>query len=108
MVFFHTSNRVLDVSSVVTNLAENANLDSRYIEMTSFPDSSFAGYDTESSAVIVGTHSQMKLAEKFDENWKVRVPSPDVGLWSDDYSHIIGTLRAKLKNNAKVVSSLSK
>ena len=108
LVFFHTSNRVLDVSSVVTNLAENANLDSRYIEMTSFPDSSFPGYDTESSAVIVGTHSQMKLAEKFDENWKVRVPSPDVGLWSDDYSHIIGTLRAKLKNNAIVVSSLSK
>ena len=106
LIFFHTSNRVLDVSSVVANLANNVNLDSRYIAMLTFPDSEFPGYDSASSAVIVGTHSQMQLADKFDENWKERIASPDVGLWSDDYSHIIGTLKAKYKNNAKVVSAV--
>jgi len=107
LVFFHTSNRVLDVSSVVTNLAENANLDSRYIELLSFPESLYPGYDSASSAVIIGTHSQMDNIDDFDDNWTKRIPSPDVGLWSDDYSHIIGTLKAKYNNNAKVMVSLS-
>ena len=103
LLFFHTSNRVMDVSSVVANLAENAGLDSRYIEMTDFPDSQFPGYDSKSSAVLVGTAGQMRDAELFDTKWQKRHPSPDVGLWSDDYSHIIGTLKARYKNNAKII-----
>lgn len=103
ILFFHTSNRVMDVSSVVANLAENAGLDSRYIEMTDFPDSQYPGYDSKSSAVLVGAAEQMKDAEAFDAKWQERRPSPDVGLWSDDYSHIIGTLKARYKNNAKII-----
>ena len=103
LLFFHTSNRVMDVSSVVTNLAESAGLDSRYIEMTDFPDSKYPGYDSKSSAVLVGTAGQMIDAEAFDDKWQKRRPSPDVGLWSDDYSHIIGTLKARYKNNAKII-----
>lgn len=104
LVFFHTSNRVLDVSSVVANLAENAGLDSRYIETINFPDGPYKKYQAESSAVMVGTRSQMELADQFDPRWQVRLPSPDVGLWSDDYSHIIGTLKARYKNNAVIVT----
>ena len=107
LVFFHTSNRVLDISSVVTNLAEHAGLDSRYTEALTFPDGPYKKYEAESYAVIVGTHEQMNAAEKFDERWKVRIASPDVGLWSDDYSHIIGTLKAKYKDNAVVLSGIN-
>jgi len=49
----------------------------------------------------------MDNIDDFDDNWTKRIPSPDVGLWSDDYSHIIGTLKAKYNNNAKVMVSLS-
>ena len=103
LLFFHTSNRVMDVSSVVSTLAKNAGLGSRYIEMTSFPESLYPGYDSKSSAVLVGSQSQMQKAEEFDSNWQLRLPSPDVGLWSDDYSHVIGTLKARHNNNAKIV-----
>ena len=103
LVFFHTSNRALDISSVDVNLAEDAKLDSRYILISDFEGNPYAEYETPSTAVIVGRHDQMKTLSETDDKWRKLVASPDVGVWSDDYSHILGTLKAKYKNNSRVL-----
>jgi len=107
LVFFHTSNRALDVSSVVVNLAEDANLDSRFIRMDKFEGNPYAKYETSSSAIIVGSAKQMKSLSAADDNWHEYVASPDVGVWSDDYSHILGTLKAHYKKNAQILPNTS-
>lgn len=103
LIFFHTSNRVLDISSVVVTLAEHSGLASRYIKIGDFEGNIYEEFSELSYAVIVGTQEQMRQLDQFDENWKRIIPSPDVGLWSDDYSHILGTLKAKYKDNAQIV-----
>jgi spermidine synthase len=103
LIFFHTSNRVLDVSSVVVNLAENANLDSRFIKLRDFEDYPYSKYVAPSDAVIVGSAKQMEALSESDEKWRRYIASPDVGLWSDDYSHILGTLKASYKKNAQIL-----
>jgi len=105
MIFFHSSNRVLDVSSVVVNIASDAGLDSRYIEFQSFTGQDYAEYMAPSSALLIGSTEQMQAATKFDANWKKIIPSPDVGLWTDDYSHIVGTLTANHKNNKQILEA---
>lgn len=107
LIFFHTSNRVLDVSSVVVNLAEDANLASRFIIVDSFEGNPYAKYETPSSAIIIGTRKQMESLSESDDKWREFVASPDVGLWSDDYSYILGTLKAHYKNNAQVLPNTS-
>ena len=107
LVFFHTSNRVLDISSVVVNLAEDVNLDSRYIKINEFEGNPYSEYTTSSIAVIVGSAKQMEKLSNYDDKWHKYIASPDVGLWSDDYSHILGTLKAKYKSNAQILPNTS-
>ncbi|MDB2439419.1 fused MFS/spermidine synthase [Hellea sp.] len=106
LIFFHTSNRVLDVNSVVATLAEHAGLESRYTASQSFEGNPYAEFENLSTAVILGTTEQMAELDKFDPQWKRITPSPDVGLWSDGYSHILGTLKAKYKKNVRVFNSV--
>jgi len=105
MIFFHTSNRLLDISSVVANLAADAGLDSRFIEITSFAEEEYANYKSPSTALLIGSATQMNAATNFDANWKKIIPSPDVGLWTDDYSHIAGTLKAHYRKNKQILET---
>ena len=94
-IFFHTSNRSLDISSVVINIAEAGGVSSRVVEF--YPDESmkYHKYITASHAVMVG--KEESLARIFSENkaWTKQAANPYVGLWSDDFSHIVGALIAK-------------
>jgi len=105
LIFFHTSNRVLDVSSVVANLALDAGLDTRFIEFKSFAGHDYEAYLAPSSALLIGSTKQMQEATRFDSDWKKLIPSPDVGIWTDDYSHIAGTLMAHYKKNKQVIEA---
>jgi len=100
VVFFHTSNRLLDVDSVVATLAEKTGLDSRFTNSGSFENNPYAELEAFGTAVMVGSAEQMKALESFDNGWRRITPSPDVGLWSDDYSHILGTIKAGYKKNS--------
>jgi hypothetical protein len=105
LIFFHTSNRSLDISSVVASLASDAGLASRYIQSNSFEGKPYAKYQSSSTAVMIGSEEQMKNASAFDPDWQQIIPSPDVGVWSDDYSHVIGTIKAHYKNNKKIIAA---
>ena len=53
--------------------------------------------------MIVGRADQMESLSEADDQWRRYIASPDVGIWSDDYSHILGTLKAQYKNNAQIL-----
>ncbi|MEE9329801.1 MAG: fused MFS/spermidine synthase, partial [Parvularculaceae bacterium] len=97
VIFFHTSNRVADVSSVVVRLAEDAGWASRYImrSATDFMDTPYNEFITPSTGVMVGRPADIEALLGDDRLWSPYDASPYVGVWSDDYSSIIGTIRAQ-------------
>lgn len=94
VLFFHTSNRVSDVDSVIVRLAEDAGLEARYIIKWSsdFKDRPYADFVTPSTALLVGTVDNIERTIGDDPIWTRFKPSPNVKLWSDDYTNIISTL----------------
>lgn len=94
MLYFHTSNRVMDISSVVIRLAESMGLSSRFIQKSNFEDLPFGDYYTESTGVLVSSEDILSRATQNDPDWVKLIPSPSVSVWSDDYSSIIGSLKS--------------
>lgn len=99
LIFFHTSNRMMDVTSVVVRVAEDAGLASRFIE-TEFSGQA-ASYSTESNGLLIGPDSVLQRATAGDREWTRWVPSENVGVWTDDYSAIISAIRAKMLRNGR-------
>ena len=94
LMFFHTSNRFADVSSVVISIAEDAGLTA--LEFLFVPEKDQPYYDFVMPAVgvAVGPPEVMATAFAGRPEWAVREPHPAVGVWTDDYSHVIGALIA--------------
>ncbi|WP_371397352.1 spermidine synthase [Fretibacter rubidus] len=101
VVFFHTSNRMLDVDSLVIRLAEDAGLSARHFFKNDFDGEPYQDFQSTSSAVMIGTEAQMSALSNFDARWTVMTPSEDVALWSDDYSNVVATMRAKSRLKAE-------
>ncbi|MEM9279700.1 MAG: fused MFS/spermidine synthase, partial [Pseudomonadota bacterium] len=101
-IFFHTSNRNLDVSSVVLNVAEVSGLASRFI--SSKPDETIRYHEqvSASNAILVGDDEASLNALLRDyPDWEVKKGSNLVGVWRDDFSHIIGALLANAFEDRK-------
>lgn len=98
-LFFHTSNRNLDVSSVILNTAKAAGLATRYISSKPAKTEKYKEQISESTAIIVGD-SEAALDEllKGHPNWKTREGKEIVGVWRDDFSHVLGALLAKFND----------
>ena len=94
LIFFHTSNRVMDVSSVVVRLAEDAGLESRYIKLLEFEDKQYGKFYRGSSGLLLGQAESLIQATQGNDDWNILRPSPSVKLWSDDYSSILGALKS--------------
>ncbi len=103
IIFFHTSNRFVDVSSVVLTLAADAGLAARELKFIPAEDAPYLELLSPATAVVVAPDGVM--AHTFDSfvGWKSNTPNPAVGLWTDDYSHIIGALMAA-KNGGTIVN----
>lgn len=95
LVFFHTSNKMLDVTSVVARLAEDAGLTARYIDISEFPENPYAEHGSRGTGILMGPDAIMQKVTARDnrfQNWK---PSRHVKVWTDDYSSVVGTLLAQ-------------
>ncbi|MGB6228899.1 MAG: fused MFS/spermidine synthase [Litorimonas sp.] len=97
IVFFHTSNRSLDVSSVVARLAEDAGLEARYIGIEF--DGEETAYRTTANGLIVGAADRVAEVAADTAFWSRWVPSRHVRVWTDDYSSVLGTIRAHMLND---------
>lgn len=93
LMFFHTSNRILDVSSVAVTLADDAGLGSRYFRYKPAESEPLASLLTTSEGVLVGAESA--LPQRSESVWRDYRPHPAVGVWTDDFSHIVGAIIAR-------------
>ncbi len=95
LVFFHTSNRFVDVTSVAALLAEDAGLSARAINYAPPDDVSLKKLRAPVRGVIIGDEKHlMKVLEQFPD-WKRFSPHEYVNPWTDDYSYILGAIAAK-------------
>lgn len=101
LIFFHTSNNYLDVSSVVTRLAEDAGLASRYIYNEAFKNNPYADLGSQSTGVLIGSEEAINLATSGNENFENWIPSDRVKVWTDDYSSVLGTITAHTLKDGK-------
>ena len=104
LIFFHTSNRVMDVASVVVRLADEVGLASRYVETSDFSDKEYGEFYIASTGVLIGNERRVIAATESAPAWKILSPSPSVKAWSDDYSSIIGSIKSFTFNEAKTVA----
>jgi len=103
LMFFHTSNRVMDVASVVVRLADEAGLASRYVETSDFSDKEYGEFYIASTGVLIGNERRIIAATDKALEWKILDPSPSVKAWSDDYSSILGSIKSFTFKEAKTV-----
>ena len=94
MIFFHTSNRLVDVSSVAIAVSQASGLTS--IANDYFPpdDISFKSLRTQASAVLVGDQASIEAIATDLPQWKSRDPHHYVKAWTDDYSNIVSAIAA--------------
>ncbi len=97
VVFFHTSNKLLDVTSVVSRLAEDANLTARYIDIDKdgFLGNPYADMGARSTGILMGPDTIMQRATAGNPKFQTWKASRHVKVWTDDYSSILGTLVAQ-------------
>ena len=103
LIFFHTSNRVMDVASVVVRLADEAGLASRYVATSDFSDKEYGEFYIASTGVLIGNERRIITATENTPDWNILVPSKSVKAWSDDYSSIIGSIKSFTLNEAYTV-----
>ncbi|MEL6371181.1 MAG: fused MFS/spermidine synthase [Pseudomonadota bacterium] len=101
LIFFHTSNRVLDVSSVAISAARAVGLEAAvWREPTKAkkgaPAMAYGDYYQPTEAVVIGSHSTIVEFVRQTPNWQVMEPTPYVGVWTDDYSHLLAAFWSKL------------
>ena len=104
LMFFHTSNRVMDVASVVVRLADQAGLDSRYVVTPNFSTKPYAEFYTHSTGVLVGNERRIQASTNGNPEWRILMPSKSVKAWSDDYSSIIGSIKSLALKESKIIS----
>ena len=95
LVFFHTSNNMLDVTSVVARLSEDAGLTARYIDISEFPDNPYGEHGSRGTGILMGPDAIMQKVTAGDERFKTWTASRHVKVWTDDYSSVLGTLLAQ-------------
>lgn len=95
VIFYHTSNRMMDVSSVVARMATAGGLESRYISMSDFSGHPYEDLVMASNALLVGHGEDLDVITANDPNWVTLEPSPYVTAWTDSYSSVIGAIRSR-------------
>jgi hypothetical protein len=99
IIFFHTSNRYLDVVSVASRIAADAGLQSRVIRFEPETSGPLGPMISRASAVVVGSDAVVSKLSEGHDGWLIESPSPYVGVWTDDYSNILGAMAAKFSND---------
>lgn len=94
VIFFHTSNRVMDVSSVVARLADDIGWDKQIISVKSLDSHPFKAFVNSSTGVIIGPKEAMASLTQDKADWHEFEAHELVKLWTDDYSSILGPIRA--------------
>ena len=93
ILLFHISNNNLDLSSVMGNLAKDADLVS-WIQRFRVPSEEQLDQFQQASdwVVMARSSTDLPLLDK-DSRWQRLTPDPNVRVWTDDYSNILGVFK---------------
>lgn len=91
VVFFHTSNRILDISSVVAATAAEEGLAAHYIFVDDMSDLPFGEYGAAAEGLLVGEADRVAQIT-YGDYWMDYPPAPHVRAWTDDYSPILAPM----------------
>ena len=105
VIFFHTSNRSLDVSSVVVRTAEAMGLDTRFIQIMDLPDHPHSGLVSPSEGILIGRADDVARVAGGDARWARLEPAAGIRAWTDAYSPIIGPMLSALRGDKTVVAA---
>jgi hypothetical protein len=102
-VFFHTSNRMMDITSVVVKLAQDAGLTALVLSPTDYNKGEYGRYYRRSYGVLIGRDQDISPIVHTIPHLEDYRPNERVGVWTDDYSNILNTIwaRAENKRNSK-------
>ncbi len=100
IMFFHTTNRVMDVSSVVVKTAQSIGLDARFISRSDFSGHEYEGLVEATKGVMVGNAADIESITAGNPVWETLTPSMRIKAWTDSYSPVIGAIRAKMETDA--------
>ena len=92
MVLFHITNTYIDLLPVVANIVEELGLHARHVDYHEIMMTPFA---LPSEWVVVARRGENDL-ERFGLQmvpWDEPTPDPRIGIWTDDYSNVIRSLR---------------
>jgi hypothetical protein len=93
MLVYHVSNQYLDLGPVVANIAASLNLTARRFNDAESVEDSDDAYGKDASDWIVVARREEDLSTiASDKRWQPLTPVPGKGVWTDDYSNILGAL----------------
>ena len=91
---FNISNRNLELSGVMGNLAKDAGLVGRIQQQREVSPEEHAQFHFPSYwAVMARSSNDLALLDE-DPNWQPLTPDSATRVWTDDFSNILGTLKA--------------
>lgn len=91
VILLNITNHYLDLAPVVANLAADAGLQARILENNVWDPSRFRLPSTW--AVIVKNDVGLAVLGDSAKRWRPLEPDPGAGVWTDDFSNIVGALR---------------
>jgi spermidine synthase len=92
MVLFHITNTYIDLLPVVANIVESLGLHARHVD---YHEAMMTPFALPSEWVVVARPGENDL-QRFGWQmvpWDSPVPDPRIGVWTDDYSNVIRSLR---------------
>jgi len=95
LLAFHISNRHLDLRPVLSNIAADLGLSARvFIDRTAFRGTTLINADEKDASIwALMARDESDLAPiSNDARWTPFATDPAVGVWTDDYSNLLGTL----------------
>jgi hypothetical protein len=95
VVLFHVSNRYLDLRPVLSNIAHSLELQALVGEKRAISNAEKAR-GVAPSVWVTMARSRTDLSALEDRpSWRALEPSPEAGLWTDDFSNLVGVMRFK-------------
>ncbi|MBV8825077.1 MAG: fused MFS/spermidine synthase, partial [Hyphomicrobiales bacterium] len=101
MVAMHVSNRHLELASVVAGIAEANGLKTRTNPGTFDDEHEDDGAYKFTSSIVIAARADDDfgvLGEPEDTAWPVVTAPPGQGIWTDDYSNIVGSIVRHLRD----------
>ncbi len=93
LLLFHISNRNLDLGPVLANLAADAGLVARRQHYAEVETDARKGIRMPSDWVVMARAPADLDGIADDGRWRPLEPAPEIGLWTDGFSNVLGILK---------------